>query len=206
MFKFLKKHLATPERPSRLSILDFSKPDTFPRIQTTSDSSLGGYSTAYLEPYRASSTSNLIAHFHGNLNQTLPKAQSKVKQSGWAMFKTKNRIKDPNAQFKPFYLLKSQANFWWDWSPFEVLHFRVMNLTPNRKFMVNVQTDTMSRTDLYQHRLFTNSNSSLNNDNYDTNNDNNSNDNNNKIPVWENIFINLNEFVLTNRRHRSSSI
>lgn len=193
MFKFLKKHLTVPERPSRLSILNFAKPDTFPRIQTTSDSSLGGYSTAYLEPYRAGADSNLMAHFHGNLNQTLPKGETKVKQSGWAMFKTKNRIQDPNAQFKPFYLFKSQANFWWDWSPFEVLHLRVMNLTPNRKFMVNIQTDTMSRTDLYQHRLFTNPLSSGSSDS-------------NSSPVWENIFINLNEFVLTNRRHRSSSI
>jgi NADH dehydrogenase [ubiquinone] 1 alpha subcomplex assembly factor 1 len=202
MFKFLKKHLTATERPSRLSILDFAKADTFPRIQTTSDSSLGGFSTAYFEPYRASANSNLMAHFHGNLNQTLPKGgNTKVKQSGWAMFKTKNRIQDPNAQFKPFYLLKSQANFWWDWSPFEVLHLRVMNLTPNRKFMVNIQTDTMSRTDLYQHRLFTNS---FNNNNNKLENDSNSNSNSN--PVWENIFINLNEFVLTNRRHRSSSI
>lgn len=190
MFKFVRKHLSAKEKPSRLSILNFVLPETYPRIQTTSDSSLGGFSTAYFEPYRASANSSLLGHFHGNLNQTLPKGQTKVKQSGWAMFKTKNRIQDPNAQFKPFYLFKSQANFWWDWSPFEVLHLRVMNLTPDRKFMVNIQTDTMSRTDLYQHRLFTNPNH-----NSDPSN-----------PVWENIFINLNEFVLTNRRHRSSSI
>lgn len=193
MFKFLKKHLTAQERPTRLSILDFTKPSTFPRIQTTSDSSLGGYSTAYFEPYRASADSSLMAHFHGNLNPTLPKGETKVRQSGWAMFKTKNRNQDPNAQFKPFYLLPSQANFWWDWSPFEVLHLRVMNLTPQRKFMVNIQTDTMSRTDLYQHRLFTNPLSSTDKDG-------------NSTPIWENIFINLNEFVLTNRRHRSSSI
>lgn len=193
MFKFLKKHLAAPTRPTRLSILDFAKPETFPRMQTTSDSSLGGFSTAYFEPYRASADSDLIAHFHGNLNQTLPKGETKVRSSGWAMFKTKNRIQDPNAQFKPFYLFKSQANFWWDWTPFEVLHLRVMNLTPGRKFMVNVQTDTMSRTDLYQHRLFTNSSDNAAAEKSST-------------PVWENIFINLNEFVLTNRRHRTSSI
>ncbi|TID28139.1 hypothetical protein CANINC_002676 [Pichia inconspicua] len=187
MFKLLKKHLAYAERPSRLSILDFKKPESFPRIQTTSDATLGGYSTAYFEPYRASTESNLVAHFHGNLNQTLPASNPKVRSSGWAMFKTKNRIQDPNAQFKPFYIFKSQANFWWDWSPFEVLHLKVLNLTPNRKFMVNIQTDTMSRTDLYQHRLFTNNQEQ-------------------KSPVWENIFINLNEFVLTNRRHRTSAI
>lgn len=186
MFKFLKKHLVPPNRPTRLAVLDFAKADTFPRIQTTSDSSLGGFSTAYVEPYRASAASNLVAHFYGNLNQTLPKGETKVKQSGWAMFKTKNRIQSPNAQFKPFYILKSQANFWWDWSSFEVLHLRVMNLTPERKFVVNVQTDTMSRTDLYQHRLFTNPLVESN--------------------IWQDIFINLNEFVLTNRRHRSSSI
>lgn len=189
MFKLLKKHLAYAERPSRLSILDFKKPESFPRIQTTSDATLGGYSTAYFEPYRASAESDLVAHFHGNLNQTLPASNPKVRSSGWAMFKTKNRIQDPNAQFKPFYIFKSQANFWWDWSPFEVLHLKVLNLTPERKFMVNIQTDTMSRTDLYQHRLFTNSNSQEK-----------------KTPMWENIFINLNEFVLTNRRHRTSAI
>lgn len=180
MFKSLVKHLKTPQRPTRLCILDFSDPATFPRIQTTSDSSLGGYSTAYFDPYRPATESPLVARFHGLLNPTLPKGNPKVLQSGWAMFKTKNRIKDPKAQFKPFYIFKSQANFWWDWSPFQVLHLRVLNLTPNRKFMVNVQTDTMSRTDLYQHRLFTRPGD-------------------NETPVWENIFIDLSEFVLTNR-------
>lgn len=186
MFKQLRKLLAAPQRPTRLSILDFSQPETFAKIQSTTDATLGGYSTGYFEPYRTDEKSKLMAHFHGNLNQTLPRGETKVKSSGWSMFKTKNRNQDPNAQFKPFYLLQKHANFWWDWTPFEVLHLRVKNLTPERKFIVNVQTDTMSRTDLYQHRLFTNCTSDK--------------------PMWEDIFINLNEFVLTNRRHRSSSV
>lgn len=168
----------------KLPILSFRAPETFARVQTTADNILNGFSTAYLEPFRAKTGGQLAAHFHGNLNPSLPPdaAKSKVLSSGWAMFKTKNRNRDPNAQFRPFYLFKSQANFWWDWSPFEVMHLRIKNLTPDRKFMVNVQTDTMSRTDLYQHRLFT--------------------DNSGQ---WQDVFVNLGDFVLTNRRHRASS-
>ncbi|GMM31544.1 hypothetical protein DAMA08_042890 [Martiniozyma asiatica (nom. inval.)] len=172
-----------PLPPSKLTLLDFSKPNTFPRIQSTADSSLGGYSTCYFDPFRPSPTGSLCAHFHGNINPTIPPHNPhKLAASGWAMWKTKNRHTNPNTQFKPFYIFKSQANFWWDFTGFEVLHFRVWNMNPERKFMVNVQTDTMSRTDLYQHRLFTQGGG------------------------WESVFVNLSDLVLTNRRHRASAI
>lgn len=170
----------------KLNVLNFRLADSFARVQTTADNILHGFSTAYFEPLRERADAPLCAHFHGNLNPTLPHVQaqkSPVRASGWAMWKTKNRNPDPNAQFRPFYLFKSQTNFWWDWSGFEVLRLRVKNLSPQRHFMVNVQTDTMSRTDLYQHRLFTSAGSQ----------------------DWQDVFINLGDFVLTNRRHRASS-
>lgn len=180
--------MVAPPTPTQLSLLDFSNLKTFSKIQTTSDSVLGGYSTAYVDPYRLED-GRLVAQFHGNLNQTLPASNPKVKQSGWAMFKTKNRNPKPNAQFKPFYWFKKQTNFWWDFTPFQVIHLRVANLTPNRKFMLNVQSDTMSRTDLFQHRLLTNM--------FD----------NEEEPLsrqdqeiqWEDLFVNIDDLVLTNR-------
>ncbi|QPG75235.1 hypothetical protein FOA43_002585 [Brettanomyces nanus] len=178
---FLKLQVIPPSRPTCLPLLNFGSLETFSKIQTTSDSVLGGYSTAYVEPYRLH-TGKLVARFHGNLNQTLPEHNPKVKKSGWAMFKTKNRNPRRNAQFKPFYWFKKQANFWWDFTSYQVVHLRVANLTPSRKFMLNVQSDTMSRTDLFQHRLFT----SIDPEPCE------------KI-VWQDLFIDLNDLVLTNR-------
>lgn len=189
MSKFLsllKSQVVAGERPTRLSLLDFSNLKSFPKVQTTSDMVLGGYSTAYVEPHRLED-GKLVARFHGNLNQTLPAHNPQVKKSGWAMFKTKNRNPKPTAQFKPFYWFKKQANFWWDFTPYQAIHLRVANLMPGRKFMLNVQTDTMSRTDLFQHRLFTTPEAKV-------------------TPVWQDLFVNLDDLVLTNRRHRASSV
>ncbi len=187
VWNFIKKQVVAPPTPTQLSLLDFSNIKTFSRVQTTSDSVLGGYSTAYVDPYRLDD-GRLVAQFHGNLNQSLPASNPKVKQSGWAMFKTKNRNPKPNAQFKPFYWFKKQTNFWWDFTPFQVLHIRVANLNPNRKFMLNVQADTMSRTDLFQHRLMT----SMFDDAKPLVGANQ------KIP-WEDLFVNIDDLVLTNK-------
>ncbi|GME75528.1 unnamed protein product [Ambrosiozyma monospora] len=216
--QFLRRHLIAGPRPTRLSVLDFSSLAAFNKIQTTSDELLGGFSTAHFEPYRikpmpkTTSTSTetttgsglasdlkLVGHFHGNLNTALPPSNPKVKSSGWCMMKTKNRQKDPGYQYKPFYWSLKYTNTWWDFSPFTVLYLKVCNLTPKRKFMVNIQTDTMSRTDLYQHRLFTSPPITLNSDSITDS------DSNVTAPVWDHVFIQLNEFVLTNRRHRASS-
>ncbi|VEU20713.1 DEKNAAC101573 [Brettanomyces naardenensis] len=192
--QFLKSQVVPPTRPIQLSLLDFNNLTTFSKIQTTSDSVLGGYSTAYVEPYRLKN-GNLVARFHGNLNQTVPANNPKVKKSGWAMFKTKNRNPKQNAQFKPFYWFQKQANFWWDFTSYQAIHLRVANLTPSRKFMLNVQTDTMSRTDLFQHRLFTSgvepeASVSVAAEFNDT------------APAkikWEDLFIDIDDLVLTNR-------
>ncbi|ODV84930.1 hypothetical protein CANARDRAFT_199592 [[Candida] arabinofermentans NRRL YB-2248] len=186
MFKnFAKKFLLPPSKPTQQTLLDFSNLATFQRIETGSDASLGGFSTVNFEPYRLSSNAGgrLVAHFHGNLNQALPPTNPKVKKSGWSMMKTKNRQKSQQAQFKPFYWSERFANFWWDFSPYHVLYLRVKNNFESRRFMVNIQTDTMSRTDLYQHRLFIFT-PTLGSDN---------------STGWRDVFIQLDDFVLTNR-------
>ncbi|KAG7691568.1 hypothetical protein KL930_005198 [Ogataea haglerorum] len=167
------KNYVSPSQQLRLVLLDFKDPKTFSRIMATSDESLGGFSTVHFDPYRDKDTGNLCARFHGNLNLNLP-ADPKVKDSGWAMFKTKDRQKKHS--FRPFYLSKRFANFWWDLSTFYAVHLRVKNQTPARKFMINFQTDTSSRTDLFQHRVFLENNSQ-----------------------WQDVFISFSDFVLTNK-------
>lgn len=206
---YIKSLVVAGPQPTRLGLLPFSDVKTFTRIQTTADSVLGGYSTAYVEPYRLSS-GRIVARFHGNLNPTPPANNPRVKQSGWAMFKTKNRNPKKNAQFKPFYWFKRQANFWWDFTPYQAIHLRVANLTPNRRFMLNVQTDTMSRTDLFQHRLFTpgknpdsagatDGGACANSTGADSTGADSSRADSARAPAWTDLFVNIDDLVLTNK-------
>lgn len=177
--------ISPPEIPTRMKVLDFTKRETFNKIQTTSDSSLGGYSTVAFDTYRidnplesdGNNFGGYVAHFHGNLNLNLPESKPDVAASGWAMWKTKNKQKG-DTQFKLFYFHSKFANYWWDFEPFQALKLRVFSKTNDRKFLINIQTDSMSRTDLYQHRLFLNS-----------------------PGKWETVIIPLDDFVLTNRGH-----
>lgn len=82
--------------------------------------------------------------------------------SGYAMFRTKDQ---PKTFFK--------NERFWDWSPYHHVELRVKG--DNRKYFVNLQTNSSVITDIYQHRLFLNNPGN-----------------------WETVVIPIDDFVLTN--------
>lgn len=101
---------------------------------TGSDKDIGGFSQAYLEV-----TSEGAGKFHGEISLELP-SNREIKQSGYAAMRTKQR---------------EQTMFGtpcWDTSLFRYLALHVKG--DKRKYFVNIQTDGVVKTDLFQHRLF----------------------------------------------------
>ncbi|KAF8981950.1 hypothetical protein BGZ46_002050 [Entomortierella lignicola] len=120
------------------------------------DKDIGGFSEAHLEI-----TKNGTGRFYGQLSLDLPENES-VEKSGYAGIRTKTR---PGSIF---------GTPVWDTSLFEYLSLRVKG--DERKYFVNLQTDGVVPTDLYQHRLFL------------------------KTPgEWETILIPFKDFILTNQ-------
>ncbi|KAF9580234.1 hypothetical protein BGW38_003195 [Lunasporangiospora selenospora] len=123
---------------------------------TGSDKDIGGFSDAHLEI-----TKEGAGKFHGNISLDLP-TNDQVEKSGYAGCRT--RTKPSNIFGTPV----------WDTCLFEYLALRVKG--DNRKYFVNLQTDGIVPTDLYQHRLFL------------------------KTPgEWETVLIPFKDFILTNR-------
>ena len=99
-----------------------------------SDKDIGGFSEASLDI-----TPEGTARFHGNISLDLP-ANQEIKQSGYAAIRT---------------IPKAQTLFGtpcWDTSLFRYLALHVKG--DKRKYFVNIQTDGVVKTDLFQHRLF----------------------------------------------------
>ncbi|KAF9927133.1 hypothetical protein FBU30_003483 [Linnemannia zychae] len=120
------------------------------------DRDIGGFSEANLEI-----TKNGTGRFFGHLSLDLP-ANDGVEKSGYAGCRTKT---------KPSSLYGTPV---WDTCLFEYLQLKVKG--DNRKYFVNLQTDGVVPTDLYQHRLFL------------------------KTPgEWETVLIPFKDFILTNQ-------
>ncbi|KAF9165650.1 hypothetical protein BGX21_009657 [Mortierella sp. AD011] len=120
------------------------------------DKDIGGFSEAHLDI-----TKNGAGRFHGQLSLDLPEDEG-VEKSGYAGIRTKTR---PGSIF---------GTPVWDTSLFEYLSLRVKG--DERKYFVNIQTDGVIPTDLYQHRLFL------------------------KTPgEWETVLIPFKDFILTNQ-------
>lgn len=101
---------------------------------TGSDKDIGGFSQAQLEV-----TPEGTGKFHGSISLELP-ANREIKQSGYAAMRTKQQ---------------EQTMFGtpcWDTSLFRYLALHVKG--DKRKYFVNIQTDGVVKTDLFQHRLF----------------------------------------------------
>lgn len=122
-------------------ILDFKNQpqDSLSNIMTRCDQEMGGFSTVNFDYDEQSKTGK----FHGYLNLDLPKENTEVTRSGYAMFRTRDQ--------KESWL---SGNVYWDWSNFQSLVFRVKG--DRRKYLVNIQANTPLVTDLFQHRLFLN--------------------------------------------------
>ncbi|KAF9113206.1 hypothetical protein BGX27_002047 [Mortierella sp. AM989] len=120
------------------------------------DKDIGGFSEAKLEI-----TKNGTGRFYGQLSLDLPENEG-VEKSGYAGIRTKTR---PSSVF---------GTPVWDTSLFEYLSLKVKG--DERKYFVNIQTDGVVPTDLYQHRLFL------------------------KTPgEWETVLIPFKDFILTNQ-------
>ncbi|KAJ2004639.1 hypothetical protein H4R26_002402 [Coemansia thaxteri] len=98
-----------------------------------SDKDIGGFSSVWLDVTRAGH-----ARFHGYISQTLPEDR-RFKRSGYAMVRTC----DPQAN-----ILNTGC---WDSSLFRYLALRVK--ADRRKYFVNLKSDTLINTDIYQHLL-----------------------------------------------------
>ncbi|KAI8071738.1 complex I intermediate-associated protein 30-domain-containing protein [Gongronella butleri] len=119
------------------------------------DKDIGGFSEAALEM-----GDGAYGSFHGRLSLDLP-ANPDIKQSGYAAIRSKAQ---PSSMF---------GTPCWDTSLFRYLALRVRG--DKRKYFVNIQTDGVIQTDLYQHRLFLRS-----------------------PGEWETIMIPFRDFILTN--------
>ncbi|KAI9321305.1 complex I intermediate-associated protein 30-domain-containing protein [Dichotomocladium elegans] len=119
------------------------------------DKDIGGFSTASLEI-----TPQGTGRFFGNISLDLP-ANRDIEHSGYAAIRSKAR--DASMFGTPC----------WDTSLFRYLGLRVRG--DRRKYFVNLQTDSVVQTDLFQHRLFL------------------------RTPgQWETVLIPFRDFVLTN--------
>ncbi|KAI7819830.1 NADH:ubiquinone oxidoreductase intermediate-associated protein 30 [Gamsiella multidivaricata] len=123
------------------------------------DKDIGGFSEAHLEITKNGTGKS--SRFYGHLSLDLPENED-VEKSGYAGIRTKTR---PGSVF---------GTPVWDTCLYEYLSLRVKG--DERKYFVNLQTDGVVPTDLYQHRLFL------------------------KTPgEWETVLIPFKDFILTNQ-------
>ncbi|KAJ1760453.1 hypothetical protein LPJ77_005409 [Coemansia sp. RSA 2523] len=114
-------------------VASVSKKEDLNRWLRGSDSDIGGFSDAWLDITRAGH-----AKFHGYLSQKLPE-DTRFKRSGYAMVRTR----DP--------LVTLLSTDYWDSSLFRFLAVRVK--ADCRKYFVNLKSDALIPTDIYQHLL-----------------------------------------------------
>ncbi|KAI8056049.1 NADH:ubiquinone oxidoreductase intermediate-associated protein 30 [Syncephalis plumigaleata] len=123
------------ERVPEQWLFQFSKETDLTQWIVGCDKDIGGYSTATLEL-----TTDGKARFHGNISTKLPLKRKDFIRSGYAAIRSKEARHT---------LLGS--NFW-DTGLFRFLCLRVRG--DHRRYMVNMQTDGVVNTDIFQHRLF----------------------------------------------------
>ncbi|KAL9132293.1 MAG: hypothetical protein Q9175_006533 [Cornicularia normoerica] len=143
------------------SLVDFSDLDMVPACKTMSDADIGGFSTASLDQIPGTASQPAHARFHGSISIDLPRNRPQVQRTGYAGWRNKDR--------PPTLFGKSL----WDVDPYTYLAFRVKS--DGRKYLVNLQTESIVYTDLHQHRLHAR-----------------------KPGEWETVLIEINAFVRTN--------
>lgn len=144
------------------SLIDFSDPQTIEDCKPMADDGIGGSSTVTLDHIPAVGSSPAHVRFHGTISTELPANDPQVFRTGFAGWRNKD--------------LKGTifGKTIWDLSPYTDLAFRVK--TDGRKYIVNIQTESIIPTDIHQHRLHTQ-----------------------KLGEWETVFIPLHAFVRTNQ-------
>lgn len=126
-----------------------------------SDAELGGFSKTALDFVPKNESEPAHARFHGNISIELPRNNPKVERTGYAAWRNHDR---PATIF---------GKSLWDVNPFIYLALRVKS--DGRKYLVNVQTESIVHTDIHQHRLFAQ-----------------------RPGEWETVMIKWNDFVRTN--------
>lgn len=126
-----------------------------------SDKDIGGRSEASLDYTHESSTDPMHARFHGSISIELPRDNPQVQRTGYAAWR--NRDRGPTLFGKSL----------WDVDSYSFLALRVKS--DGRRYLVNVQTESIVYTDIHQHRLFAQ-----------------------RPGEWETVLIRWNEFVRTN--------
>ncbi len=123
--------------PLKKTLLDFSRPNEVSRMLTRCDKELGGFSTVNLDINEEKG----IGHFHGTLSLDLPPKRPDITRSGYAMFRTVQ-------QKLPIIgsLIFEDLQF------YTQIALRVKG--DRRKYMVNIQAQSGTPYDIYQHRLF----------------------------------------------------
>jgi NADH dehydrogenase [ubiquinone] 1 alpha subcomplex assembly factor 1 len=148
----------TPGKP--LPMIRFDNPDAIDGCKVMTDQEMGGFTEAHLSYIPEENNEPSHGHFHGKISTELPK-DAKVHRSGFAYWRTL----DPQMSL----FGKSLFNV----DPYQWLGLRVKS--DGRRYFVNVQTESIIPTDIYQHRLYTN-----------------------KVGEWETVYIRWNDFVRTN--------
>lgn len=131
--------LSEPTKP--LHLLDFSDSSSIESCLCRSDTAIGGSSKASFEHVPASLSEPSHARFHGNISIDLPRNRPEIQQTGFAMWRNKDR---------PFTLFGKSL---WNVDPYVFLALRVKS--DGRKYFVNLQTESIVYTDIHQHRLYT---------------------------------------------------
>lgn len=145
-------------------------------MKAMSDRSAAGFSTASLSQIPRSTdpqTGEEIpthALFHGNISTQLSPHRSDVQRTGYAAFRNEDRGR---TVFGKLY---------WDIDPYMYLALRVKS--DGRKYLVNIQTDSIVETDIHQHRLYTRMHKGASN--------------RSDPGQWETVLIKMHEFVRTN--------
>lgn len=123
-----------------LEIWDFSDPNSVAACTDMSDSDIGGFSTVNIQhiPQTASEPPHLL--FTGNISNKLPSGETEVARTGYAAFRTRDR---PATMF---------GKALWNVDRYKYLALRVK--TDERKYKVNLQTESVVHTDIHQHRLY----------------------------------------------------
>ncbi|KAI9885678.1 MAG: hypothetical protein M1823_002547 [Watsoniomyces obsoletus] len=151
--------IRTPSAP--FPLIAFDQPSKLGDCKVFSDADTGGFSRVNMDFIPATEKEPAHAYFHGSISTQLPRDRPEIIRTGYAAWRTRDR---PPTLF---------GRGLWDIDPYAYLALRVKS--DGRKYLVNVQTESIVPTDIHQHRLYAR-----------------------RPGRWETILINWHEFVRTN--------